>query len=46
MADGCHFKNRYIVISRQKSTDFDKIWCILADYELYNSHMTKNENSR
>jgi len=35
MADGRHFKNRYIAISLgKKSADFDEILCTAADFEL------------
>jgi len=30
-------------IARQKLSDFDEIWYITADLELYDSHVTKYE---
>ena len=43
MADGRHFENRYIAISREKSSDFDGILYTAADFELDERHVIKNE---
>ena len=43
MADGRHFKNRYIAISQQKSSDFHEILYTAADFALDERHVFKNE---
>ena len=52
MADGRHFENCYIAISRwkyisaylsEKSSDFDEFLYTAADFELDERHMIKNE---
>jgi len=43
MADGRHFENRYIAISRRKKSDFDEILYTAADFELDERHVIKNE---
>ena len=41
MADGRHFKNRYIAISQRISSDFDEILFIAADFEQDERHVKK-----
>ena len=43
MADGRHFKNRYIAISQRKIIRFDEILYTTADFELDERHVIKNE---
>ena len=45
MADGRHFKNRYIAISQRKIIRFDEILYTTADFELDERHVIKNEKS-
>ena len=45
MADGRHFKNRYIAISQQKSSDFDEILYTAEYFELDERHVINNKKS-
>ena len=45
MADGRHFENRYIAISQRKIIDFHEILYTVADFELDECQVIKNEKS-
>jgi len=45
MADGRYFENGFIIVYHSRgSSDFNEIWCAIADFGSKDGHVTKYQN--